>query len=107
MTVAIPYPLILATRRDLDSAVAGVETHLGLSPFLRFELLARHGSPIPIALFSLEGGSLEVLGRVDGCRPETGVISCVEMVAPVAKCAELARRPMRFRETDEQRGGPR
>jgi hypothetical protein len=91
--VQIAIDTLFLNTADVERAVASVKQHLGLAPFLSFELIVRNGSSVPISIFQLEGGSLEILGRAEGARPASGVISFVEMATPIAGRVEIELAP--------------
>jgi len=68
---------------DVDAALDHIRFRLGLKAFLKFDLIEADGVEIPIAIVMIGNNSLEIIGRVEGNRPEAGVISQVEINAPV------------------------
>jgi hypothetical protein len=91
--VRIAIDTLFVNAADVERVSAGVKDHLGLAPFLSFELIVRDGAPVPIIIFQLDGGALEILGRAEGPRPASGVISCVEMEAPISGRVEIELAP--------------
>lgn len=83
---------IFANVPDLDAVLSVLYTRLKLAPFLRFDLEDAEGS-IPVALIRIGEQTLELLGRVTGERPESGVIHCVELGAPVSEKTEIDLAP--------------
>lgn len=80
---------LFANVPDLDAVLSDLYTKLQLRPFLRFELDAPEGIT-PIALLRLgEHHTLELLGRTEGERPQSGIISDVEIEAPVEETIEI------------------
>jgi len=47
--VQIAVDTLFVNTADIERAVAGISAHLGLAPFLSFELIVRHGSPARLA----------------------------------------------------------
>jgi len=79
---------LMANVPDLDSALAELRSRTRLRPFLRFELV-ECGRSIPVALLNVGETSIELLGRVEGNRPEAGTISKVEIGIPVQQHDEF------------------
>lgn len=78
----LKFTTLFANVPDLDAALSELYTRFKLTPFLRFDLDEPEGIT-PVALLRMGGHTLELLGRVEGERPETGIIRCAEIEAPV------------------------
>ncbi|MBS7622189.1 hypothetical protein KEJ39_00735 [Candidatus Bathyarchaeota archaeon] len=72
---------LIANVPDIEAALRELASRIGLRPFLRFDL-AEAQTSIPVALLNVGKVSLELLGHVEGERPESGVLSSVEIDAP-------------------------
>ena len=83
---------LFANVPDLDVVLGELFTKLGLRPFLRFELDSTEGIT-PIALLNIGEQSLELLGRSEGERPDSGVVTCVELEVPIQERLELEPAP--------------
>lgn len=84
---------LFANVPDLDAVLSELYTRLGLRPFLRFEL-EEADYTVPIALVRIGGEhTLELLGRVEGDRPASGLIQMVEIEMPVRERIDLEPAP--------------
>jgi len=79
---------LMANVPDLDFVLAELRSRMSLRPFLRFELVET-GRSIPVALLNVGETSIELLGRVEGNRPEDGTIDKVEIGIPVQQADEF------------------
>jgi hypothetical protein len=69
---------------DIEAALWKFASGIGLKPFLRFDLIEPQIS-VPVALLNVGTISFEILGHLEGERPESGVLRSVEMDAPIEK----------------------
>lgn len=83
---------VFANVPDLDAVLSVLYTRLKLAPFLRFDLEESEGET-SVALIRIGEQTLELLGRVQGERPESGVIRCVEIETPGAEQTEIDLAP--------------
>ena len=79
---------LMANVPDLDLVLAELSSRTRLRPFLRFQLVET-GRSMPVALLNVGETSIELLGRVEGNRPEDGTISKVEIGIPVQQADEF------------------
>jgi hypothetical protein len=78
---------------DVNAALNQIQSRLGFKAFLRFDLIETDGGKTPIAIVMIGNNSLEIVGRIEGNRPEAGVISQVEINALVKDMACFALTP--------------
>jgi hypothetical protein len=88
----LKFATLFANVSDLDAVLHELYSRLKLAPFLRFEL-DEHHEITPIALIRMGDHILELLGRTQGKRPETGVICCVDIDAPIHENIEFEPAP--------------
>lgn len=86
-TEPLQFSAVFANVQDLDAVLAELYSQFTLTPFLRFDL-EESGETTPIALVRIGDQMLELLGRVEGNRPESGAIHAVEIEAPVSEKVE-------------------
>jgi hypothetical protein len=79
---------LMANVPDLDFVLVELSSRMRLRPFLRFQLVET-GRSIPVALLNVGETSIELLGRVEGNRPEAGTIDKVEIGIPVQQADEF------------------
>ncbi len=84
----LKFTTLFANVPDLDAVLGELYSQFRLAPFLRFDLDEREGIT-PVALIRIGEHSLGLLGRVEGERPKSGVIHCVEIEAPVKEKSEV------------------
>ncbi|GAK59423.1 hypothetical protein U27_06407 [Candidatus Vecturithrix granuli] len=83
---------VCANIPDLDAVLSVLYTRLKLAPFLRFDLEATEGVT-PVAFIRIGEHTMELLGRIKGERPQSGVIHCVEIEAPGQEKTEIELAP--------------
>jgi hypothetical protein len=72
---------LIANVPDMEAALREFASRFGLRPFLRFDL-AEPQTSVPVALLNVGTISFELLGHLEGERPESGVLRSVEMDVP-------------------------
>lgn len=88
----LKFATLFANVPDLDAVLSELYSRFRLAPFLRFDL-EESEEITPIALIRLGEYTLELLGRVEGERPKTGVIRCAEIEAPIKEKMEVELAP--------------
>jgi len=73
---------LIANVPDMEAALREFASRIGLRPFLRFDL-AEPQTSVPVALLNVGTISFELLGHLEGERPESGVLRSVEMDVPI------------------------
>jgi len=73
---------LIANVPDIQVALREFASRIGLRPFLRFDL-AEPQTLVPVAILNVGTISFELLGYLEGERPQSGVLSSVEIDAPI------------------------